>query len=64
MIMDEFPENGEMFEHEEKFWEEMNGIKRKKMEEEVEEEDMKIVEEKMKEEEEKMEKMRKRWKWK
>jgi hypothetical protein len=51
MIEDEFLQDCEMFEDEEKFWEEMNGIKRKKMKEEVEEEEMKKeVEEKMKEE--------------
>jgi uncharacterized protein YaaW (UPF0174 family) len=50
MIVDEFLEEGGLFEDEE-FWEEMNGIKRKKMEKEVGEK----MEVEIKEEEENVE---------
>jgi hypothetical protein len=66
IVINEFLEDGEMFQDEEKFWEEMNGIKKKIVEEE--EGKKKVEKGKEKEEkiekEEKMEKMRKRWKWK
>jgi hypothetical protein len=64
IIKAEFLEDGEMFEDEEKFWEEMNGIKKKKMEVEVEEkineEEKKMEMEEKKEEEKEEEKTKKK----
>jgi hypothetical protein len=59
MVVDKFMEDGEFFDDDE-FWEELRGVKRKKMEDEVEEEEKKKEEERKREEEEKeMEKMEK-----
>jgi hypothetical protein len=64
-VIDKFMEDGGIFEDDE-FWEELRGIKRKKMEDEVEGEEGKRekeevkIEEEMKEVEKKMEKMERR----
>jgi hypothetical protein len=57
MVVEEFLEDGELFEDDE-FWEELRDIKRKKMEDEVEEEEGKREKEEVKIKE-KMEKMEK-----
>jgi hypothetical protein len=61
IIMDEFLEDGEMFENEKKFFEEMNLNKWKKINEEEKMEKKEIKEEKMEVEEKKEEKMDKEY---